>query len=56
MLQIEDLHVEVGGKEVLKGRASLLDYYVIDRWIGGTHLSKGHIWCWDAVDGCLVLR
>lgn len=36
------------GEDVLKGRANLLDYYEINRWIGGTHLNKDNIWCWNA--------
>jgi len=46
--QKDDLLITELGKDVLQGKASLLDYYDINRWIGGTHLNKDFIWCWDA--------
>ncbi len=54
--QTDDLVITIIGKKVLKGKANMLDYYEADRWIGGTHLSKDNIWCWDATGNCLVLR
>jgi hypothetical protein len=46
--QTDDLVITPLGKDILKGRTSLLEYYEIDRWIGGTHLNKDNLWCWDA--------
>jgi hypothetical protein len=35
------------GKDVLVGKANFLEYFEINRWIGGTHLNKSNIWNWD---------
>ncbi len=44
------------GEDVLEGRASLLDYYDINRWIGGTNLNKDYLWCWDSVNKRLLMK
>ncbi len=52
--QTDDLMITAIGNEVLMGRASLLDYSEIDRWVGGTHLNKNNIWCWDSANKALL--
>ncbi|HIO91729.1 MAG TPA: DUF1835 domain-containing protein [Leucothrix mucor] len=36
------------GEKVLLGECHYLEMIEIERWIGGVHLSKGNIWCWDS--------
>ena len=36
------------GEAVLDGRENRLDHRVIERWIGGVHLTPENLWCWDA--------
>jgi hypothetical protein len=50
----DNLSITAAGEDVLKGKANFVDYFDIDRWIGGTHLTKDNLWCWDAVDTILV--
>jgi hypothetical protein len=38
---------DLGGR-VLAGDADRVDELGIDRWVGGTHLSPGAVWRWDA--------
>ena len=45
--QKDDLIITQVGKDVLAGKLSFFDCFDIDRWIGGTHLSKENVWCWD---------
>ncbi|MBV8372649.1 MAG: hypothetical protein JOY69_05265 [Candidatus Eremiobacteraeota bacterium] len=42
------------GREVLSGEADWLDTYPIDRWIGGVHLTGGHVIRWDEDGGRFV--
>ena len=35
------------GKEVIKGNINWLDIHQIDKWLGGVHLNKQNLWCWD---------
>lgn len=35
------------GREVLEGKKNFLDYSTIDFWIGGVHITKNTLWCWD---------
>lgn len=35
------------GQEVVRERANAVKTNGIDRWIGGTHLTSAHYWCWD---------
>jgi hypothetical protein len=44
---------ELGGR-VLAGDADRVDVLGIDRWVGGTHLSSGAVWRWDAQSRELV--
>jgi hypothetical protein len=52
--QKDDLVITQIGKEVLAGKVSFLDYFKVDRWIGGIHLHKNNIWCWDEDNKVLV--
>lgn len=36
------------GQNVLTGREDNARHTLIDRWWGGTHLSNGYLWRWDA--------
>lgn len=42
-LQLTDL-----GRDLVDGVASSVDLAPVDRWWGGTHLSRGNLWRWDA--------
>jgi hypothetical protein len=44
------------GAEVLGGRADNIALNGIDRWMGGVHLTPGHLWRWDANARTLVSR
>jgi DNA-binding transcriptional MerR regulator len=35
------------GRQVLAGEADRVEVAGIDRWLGGTHLGRGHDWRWD---------
>ena len=50
----DDLVITKAGENVLQGKVSFLDYYEIDRWIGGIHLSNKNIWCWNSSSISLV--
>lgn len=39
---------------LLEGRDDFLRHAPIHRWWGGTLLSRGHVWRWDAARGQLV--
>ncbi len=43
----QDLRLSSLGDEVLRGEKNLLEFYKIDRWIGGVHLTNENLWCWD---------
>ena len=42
------LHVTDDGEAVLRGEADRVELLGIDRWIGGTHLTRQDVWRWDA--------
>lgn len=50
------LTVTPAGREVLAGARNWLDMVVLDRWIGGVHLTPGNTWCRDPVSGSVVKR
>lgn len=43
----QELSITSAGKAVLAGKRNWLDMIVIDRWIGGVHLTQGNVWCWN---------
>jgi len=48
------ISVSDAGRAVLAGKADFLALNPIDRWLGGTHLTKGNIWRWDHQQGLLI--
>ena len=44
----QQLNLTAYGHQVLAQQVNWLDSVIIDRWIGGVHLYKDQIWCWDA--------
>jgi DNA-binding transcriptional MerR regulator len=51
-----DGHVELtdAGRAVLAGEADRLELAPLDRWIGGTHVTRENAWRWDPVSRCCV--
>lgn len=47
------LSVSDAGRAVLAGKADFAAVNPIDRWLGGTHLTKDNLWRWD--DGARAL-
>ena len=43
----QELSITSAGEAVLAGKRNWLDMIVIDRWIGGVHLTHGNVWCWN---------
>ncbi len=39
------------GREVLAGEQDWLQVHPIDRWLGGVHLTPGHLWRFDRAQG-----
>ena len=35
------------GKDVLRGRKNWITIKEIDHWVGGVHISKESLWCWN---------
>ena len=33
-----------------RGEADRVELLGIDRWVGGTHITPGNIWRWDAAE------
>ncbi|MDP2618828.1 MAG: hypothetical protein Q8P46_01400 [Hyphomicrobiales bacterium] len=48
------LSVSDAGRAVLAGKADFTALNPIDRWLGGTHLTKGNLWRWDEATGTLI--
>jgi hypothetical protein len=48
------LSVTDAGRAVLAGKADFTALNPIDRWLGGTHLTKGNVWRWDHRQGVLI--
>ena len=42
------------GRAVLDGSADRVDLLGLDRWLGGTHLTRANDWRWDAGERRLV--
>ena len=43
----QTLTITPAGEEVLAGKRSWLDSVVLDRWMGGVHLTSSNTWCWN---------
>jgi len=41
------LEITEFGEKILEGELHWLQLKDIDRWIGGVHLEKNNLWCWD---------
>ncbi len=52
----QELSITSEGEEVLSGKQNWLDIRELDRWVGGVHLKRDNVWCWDAVDGIEIAR
>lgn len=44
----QELTITIEGKDVLLGKKNWLEMVNIDRWIGGVHLTRKNISCWDS--------
>ena len=42
------LRLTATGEQTLRGEADRVDLLGIDRWVGGTHVTPGTTWRWDA--------
>ncbi len=42
-----DLTLTELGRQVLAGTADYAEHHLIDRWIGGTHITNDNLWRWD---------
>jgi uncharacterized protein DUF1835 len=49
-----ELRLTNDGEQVLRGDADRVALVGLDRWIGGTHLTPGNAWRWDAAAEALV--
>lgn len=52
----QNLSITSAGEDVLAGKKNWLEIVEMDRWIGGVHLVRGNIWCWDRGAGSLSKR
>mgnify|MGYP001815426655 CR=1 FL=1 len=43
------LTITTAGEEVLAGKRNWRDSLVLDRWMGGVHLTPSNSWCWNPV-------
>jgi len=48
------LRLTATGEQALSGEADRVELLGIDRWIGGTHVTPGNTWRWDAAERRLV--
>jgi len=48
------LRLTVEGERVLRGDADRVELLGVDRWLGGTHVTTGAPWRWDAGRAALV--
>ena len=49
-----ELRLTATGEETLRGEADRVELLGIDRWLGGTHITPGNTWRWDAAELKLV--
>lgn len=52
----QGLELTVLGRRVAAGEADWLDSQVLDRWVGGMHLTNAHHWRWDEGNRAFVER
>ena len=43
----QELSITSAGEKVLAGEWNWLDMLVLDRWIGGVHLTQENVWYWN---------
>jgi hypothetical protein len=48
------LRLTATGERTLRGEADRVELLVVDRWIGGTHITPDNTWRWDAAELKLV--
>jgi DNA-binding transcriptional MerR regulator len=48
------LRLTEAGKRTLRGEADRIQLLGIDRWLGGTHLTRDNAWRWDATQAKLI--
>lgn len=48
------LSVSSAGRAVLAGKADFTALNPIDRWLGGTHLTRDNLWRWDETSATLI--
>jgi hypothetical protein len=49
----QSLSITTAGEEVLTGKRNWLDSLVLDRWMGGVHLTSSNSWYWNPVSASL---
>ncbi len=49
-----ELRITAAGSDVLSGKHNWLETVVLDRWIGGVHLTPENSWCWNPVSRSIV--
>ena len=47
----QELTITDEGRDVQSGKLNWLEINPSNRWIGGVHLTKDNIWCWDLIKG-----
>jgi hypothetical protein len=50
----QELSITLAGREVLAGKRNWLDMNVINRWVGGNHLTPDNLWCWNPASNVLI--
>ena len=50
----QQLAITETGKSVLQGKKLYPGLSEIDRWVGGVHLTREHLWCWDESNLAIV--
>jgi redox-sensitive transcriptional activator SoxR len=48
------LRLTEGGERTLRGEADRVELLGLDRWIGGTHVTRDELWRWSATEQQLV--
>lgn len=52
----QELTITPAGLEVLSDKQNWLEFANPDRWIGGVHIEKSNLWCWNPESGSIVKR
>jgi len=50
----KELIITAAGEDVLSGTKNWLQTVMLDRWIGGVHLTPENSWCWNPVSRSIV--